>query len=419
MGAPSSFHGRHGARLVNRSSEIGAFHWIVAALFTVALGYGVILPVLPLFLGRILVSPGDAAVSFHTGWLTGAYMFAVFAFAPLWGFVSDRVGRRPVILVGLAGYVVTVALFGLIQSIWLTYFVRTLSGALVSAVLPVAQAYVSETSTDENRARRLAWMSGASLAGFLIGPALSGAVYGAGRAMPWIAAMGDGMILLPLYVAALLGLPVWIGVFRAVPNTARNSAPSNQGRRAPRVQSGQRLLILLAMNLIATFGLGSFEVGITLQGRQSLGLDVSGTGIMFAECSLVMMLVQAAVYFWPSVIRLKATYVTAPSFLAMGVGFLLLPGAKDLYVMLVLVALLAGGSGLLLAGLTYLVSGEPERLGFALGLQAAALSLGQALGSVVQGWLFGVMALSSYWIIAGFMSAGALVAGLGIRYRAR
>lgn len=390
-------------------SDSRAFRWLVTALFTVALGYGIILPVLPLLLGRILVNPESAAVSFHTGWMTGAYMFALFAFAPLWGYVSDRIGRRPVILVGLGGYMVTLGLFGLIESIWLTYLVRTLSGALVSAVLPIAQAYASETSTEQNRARRLAWMSGASLTGFLIGPALSGSVYGAGAALPWIGAMGDGMVLLPLYVAALLGLPVWIGVFGSVPNVAGNSLPRIRRAGAARVPPGRRLLILLALDLIATFGLGGFEVGITLQGRQSLGLDVSATGIMFAECSLVMLLVQAAVYFWPAVIRLKAVFVTAPSFIAMGVGFLLLPWAKDLYVMLALVALLAGGSGLLLAALTYLVSGGAERLGFALGLQSAALSVGQGLGSVVQGWLFGVMAVSSYWFIGGFMVAGALV----------
>jgi MFS family permease len=96
---------RHGGMtdLAQRPLHGTVFYWLVAAMFTVTLGYGVLLPVLPFLLERLLNHPSEAAISYHTGWLMGTFMFALFVFAPLWGHVSDRIGRRTVIMVGLGG----------------------------------------------------------------------------------------------------------------------------------------------------------------------------------------------------------------------------------------------------------------------------------------------------------------------------
>ncbi len=76
----------------------------LVVVFVVAVGYGVVLPVLPFVLARALGEAARASVAWHTGLLTGVYMLALFLFAPLWGYVSDRIGRRAVILLGLAGF---------------------------------------------------------------------------------------------------------------------------------------------------------------------------------------------------------------------------------------------------------------------------------------------------------------------------
>ena len=85
----------------HRPLDGAAFYWLVAAMFSVTLGYGVLLPVLPFLLERLLHDPTEAAISYHTGWLMGTFMFALFVCAPLWGFVSDRIGRRAVIVVSI------------------------------------------------------------------------------------------------------------------------------------------------------------------------------------------------------------------------------------------------------------------------------------------------------------------------------
>ena len=82
----------------------GPMLWLMASVFVVALGYGVALPLLPFFLKPLLADSGRFSLSSHVGMLTGIYAFAMFLFAPLWSRLSDKVGRRPVILAGLGGF---------------------------------------------------------------------------------------------------------------------------------------------------------------------------------------------------------------------------------------------------------------------------------------------------------------------------
>lgn len=116
------------------------FFLLMASVFTVYIGYGIVLPVLPFLLEEMLQDSTRFSVAWHTGMIAGIYMLALFAFAPLWGRVSDRIGRRPVILVGLGGCVLALASFGLATNLWQAYLARACGGALVSAVLPVSLA---------------------------------------------------------------------------------------------------------------------------------------------------------------------------------------------------------------------------------------------------------------------------------------
>jgi MFS family permease len=351
----------------------------------------------------------------------GVFMFALFVFAPLWGHVSDRIGRRPVILAGLVGYMLSLALLGLVQSLWLAYLMRTLSGMFISAVLPVAQAYVSETSAENTRGRRLAWTSAASLSGSVVGPALSGGIYEAGKAIWGLDMMDGGMLVLPLYVSALLGLPVLFGVIRRLPAETSIFRPHDRADPALRIRSGRTLIALLALNLIVMFGHGGFEVGITLQGRQVFGHDPYQIGLMFAMCSVVMILVQTAAYSWPGLSRrFHGTSIAVPSLAAMSLGFVFLPGVDDGHLMLLLVSLIAGGVGMWSAASTIFLARDTRRnLGMALGLQTAAASVGQALGSVTGGWLYGMLTVSSFLVMAGLMLTGALIGLFGNKSEAR
>ncbi len=112
------------------------------AVFVVSLGYGVVLPVLPFVLAGALGEAERASVAWHTGMLTGVYMLALFLFAPLWGRISDRAGRRPVILIGLAGFSGAMLWFALAHGLVSVYGARALAGVFAVAVLPVVLAWV-------------------------------------------------------------------------------------------------------------------------------------------------------------------------------------------------------------------------------------------------------------------------------------
>ena len=147
---------------------------LMLAVFTVSVGYGVLLPLLPYMIERLLGADVQLAqVTRHTGLLTAVYTLSLFLFAPLWGLLSDRRGARGVLLVGLLGFGATMLVFSFIEGLAALYAERFLSGMFAAAVTPVAAAVIANiTPIEQGRARRLAFLSIAGGAGFLLGPLL-------------------------------------------------------------------------------------------------------------------------------------------------------------------------------------------------------------------------------------------------------
>jgi MFS family permease len=365
----------------------------LAAVFTVAAGYGVVLPVLPFFLARMLNGAGGEAIAWHTGGLTGVYMLGLFAFAPIWGYASDRIGRRTVMLLGLAGFSAAMLLFGFAHDLALAYASRAFAGLSAAAVMPAVLAGVGDMGTLPQRARGFAWLSAASALGFLFGPAVSGLLAVLDPVLPFFAAAAMGGVV---WLAAYLGVAADTGGSRDVPSAL------------PQVGMPS-LPNLLVLSALVMFGLGSFEVSLTLQGQQLLKLKAAEVSLMFAECSLVMIVVQAFV-FLPLLKRLGSALLPWV-FLVMAAGTAFLPYSTSYYLLLLGVGLISAASGILIPALAYLVSlTAGVRQGAVLGAQTAAANLGQAAGSAVAGWLFGVFVGAPFWVTAGLLGFGALLA---------
>ncbi len=370
----------------------------LVAVFVVSMGFGLVLPVLPFVLALALgEATSRATISWHTGLLTGTYMLALFLFAPFWGYVSDRVGRRTVILIGLAGFIGAMLWFALARGLVSVYAARASAGVFAAAVLPVVFAWVSDVRSPSTLAGAFAWLSAASALGFLFGPTLSG----------WLASIetvaSAKVLALPFYTAAAIGAGVWLAVYLWFPES-----PTRHAADAP-PPPDRSLPGLLALSLLVMFGIGSFEVGLALQGQQVLNLGPREIGWMFAECSLVMILVQ--IFVLAPLLKRFGSGLLAPAFLAMAVGIALLPLAATYPGLIVGVGLVAGASGVLIPLLAYLVSlAAGTRHGMALGKQTAAASLGQATGSAIAGWLFAVLIGRSFWVTAALLALGAAIA---------
>jgi MFS family permease len=363
---------------------------LMLSVFTVSMGYGILLPLLPYLIERLLGTAGDAVqVSRATGLLTGLYTLSLFFFAPVWGWMSDRYGRRPILLIGLLGFSATMLTFAFIENLTAIYAERFLSGMFAAAVTPVALAVIGDlAATEEARARRLTFVSLAGISGFLLGPMLGVFISrGAANTFPIFSATGS--LAVPLAATAVTALLVAIAAAVTVPGTNHDDAAVDRSHSVS--QSGPWLVPrLLSLAFIVSAGIGVFEVGLALRGKQELGLTQYQIASMFTLCSLVMFIVQAIV-FSPWVRPATTRWFIAPALAVLATGLFLVPRASDFTLMLVVVGAVAASAGILSPILTYWVSSKAGKMqGAQLGKQTAAASLGAAVGSAAGGLLFDV-----------------------------
>ena len=363
---------------------------LMLSVFTVSIGYGVILPLLPYLIERLLGTGGDAAqVSRSTGLLTGLYTLSLFLFAPVWGWLSDRFGRRAILLIGLIGFSATMFIFAFIENIAAVYAERFLSGMFAAAVTPVALAAIGDlAATEEARARRLTFISLAGISGFLLGPVLGVFIaQGAANMLPIVSAAGS--LAIPLAGTAILALVVAVATVMTVPGTK----PGDAALKCDRATSETTPWLvpkLLSLAFIVSAGVGVFEVGLALRGKQELGLTQYQIALMFTECSLVMFVVQAIV-FSPWIKAETTRWFIAPALAVLAAGLFLVPRASDFMLMLTVIGAVAASAGILSPILTYWISSKAGKAqGAELGKQTAAASLGAAVGSAAGGLLFDI-----------------------------
>jgi MFS family permease len=384
---------------------------LMLAVFAVSVGYGVLLPLLPYLIERLLGAENSVAlVARSTGLLTGTYMLALFVFAPIWGRVSDVYGRRIVLLAGLVGFGATMLVFSFNEKLTAIYAERLLSGMFAAAVTPVAQAVIGDLSrTEDDRAHRLTLLSLAGISGFLLGPMLSMLSARSVSDLLFLPASA-GALAAPLIVTGVLVLAIAAAGAAIIPRTGSQSGVARQAKTV--AGSNDWLLPqLLGLSFIVSASVGVFEVGLALRGKQELGLTPYQIGIMFSECSLIMFVVQAIV-FSPWVKPETTRWLVAPALAVLAAGLFLVPRASDFAWMLAVIGAVSASAGILSPILTYWIS---RRAGVAqgaeLGKQTAASSLGAAIGSAAGGLFFNVAALpaASFALVTGLAGLGFLV----------
>ena len=141
---------------------------LFAVMFLVMVGFGIIIPVLPFYAENI------GASSLQLGLLMAVYSVMQFLFAPMWGRISDRIGRKPVMMIGIFGLAVSFFLMGLSSELWMLFAARVIGGFLSSANMPTVTAYVADITTPEDRGKGMGVVGAAIGLGFIFGPAIGG-----------------------------------------------------------------------------------------------------------------------------------------------------------------------------------------------------------------------------------------------------
>lgn len=365
------------------------------------IGFGIVLPILPLWAEEFGASPVQIGI------ITASYAVAQLLFAPVLGRLSDRVGRRPVILCALAGTVAAFLLIGLAQTLVVIFVARVLQG-VAGASYATAQAYVADITTPAERAHGMGMIGAAFGLGFLLGPAI-GAVFAAiDPRAPFFAA------------AALAALNLLIALRRLPESLTPGSAPAARPgfgvvRRA---LAGRDLAPLIWLTFVANIAFIGMETTFALYGADRFGYSTAEVALLFAYIGVL------AVFSQGYLVRRMIPRTGAPRTMVIGLGvtgagLLAMAAAQALWVLLAALALLAVGSGLVFATTTALISlaaGAGEQ-GTLLGLTASVGSAARIAAPLAAGALYQHVDLAAPLVVGGVLMLLCTVAALRVAPR--
>ena len=378
---------------------------VCLAVFIDMLGFGIILPTLPFEAARL----GGSGV--WVGALLAAYAAAQFVAAPVLGSLSDRFGRRRLLLLSLAGSMISLALTGLADSLALLLLARVVAGGFGGAIA-IGQAYVVDLTSARDRTRALGLVGASIGLGFVFGPAIGAGLAALGLGFAGVSFVASGVAAVNLALGvALLPRTGAVAGGTGAGGTGAGGTGAEVGR-APlaRLESLRAALhrrslrpIVIAMFAV-TFAFASMETTFALLGARRYGLTPAGLGVVFSFIGIVMVAVQAGL-----VGRLTDRFgdqtVAVAGASALAVGLLVLPFVPA-WIGYPALCLVAVGQGLLSTTTAALVAraGGPA-LGGAFGVGQSASAAARAVGPLVAGTAFDLGAPLPYLLGAALCVA--------------
>lgn len=378
---------------------------LLVVFFTVLLdllGFGMVLPLLPFYAQEFGAGPFGVTLLF------ASFSLAQFVFAPLWGRLSDRVGRRPVLLVSIAGAVAAYGLFAFARSFTILLIARTASG-IAAANYSIGQAYVADVTPPEERAKGMGMLGAAFGLGFVLGPVLGGLAGKLGYAAVPAAA---GVLALVNLGLALFLLPESLPAERRAKIESGRWAGTDDVRRAAGNRPVAGLMILFFLVILA---FASMESTIGLFVEKRYGFGFFETAMLFTFLGVVMVLIQGGLL-GRLAKRFGERRLMVAGIACMTVGLFLLPLGKLVVLLGVTTALLAVGMGLHNPSTLSLISRltAEHKQGGTLGVTRSLGALARGVGPLWGGWAFGALGPAwPFWIAAGLMAC-ALVLAVGV-----
>ncbi len=374
--------------------------WTTVAIDLV--GFGIVAPILPLYAERF------GASGFTVGLLFASFSLAQFVFAPIAGRLSDRIGRKPVILLSLFGTAAGSFVTGAADALWLVFLGRIIDGASGASV-SVAQGAVADLAPPDQRARLIGLLGAAFGVGFVVGPAIGS-----------LAALGGAHV--PFYVAAAIAFVNGVVAIVRLPET--RPAPTDhegaggkpaahahpQARRQWRPAPGALARFAL-VGFLLTCAFSGFESTFALFAGRRFGLTEASVAVVFVGIGMVLVAVQGGII-GKVTARLGSARTLRLALVANAAGMVVLAAATSWPVLVPALLLLTVGQGLAIPSLTTLVvdRAPPARRGEALGFQQSATALARIGGPALGGALFQHAGVPwPYAVAAGLLVVALLV----------
>lgn len=356
---------------------------IFLIVFIDLVGFGIVIPILPYYAQQF------GASAFELGWLMTAFSLMQFIFAPFWGRISDHWGRRPVLLLSLSGSVASLLILGFAETLQTLFLGRILAG-FFGANISTAYAYMTDVTSEEDRAKGMGLVGAAFGLGFIFGPAIGGILSRYGYSTPMF--FGAGIALFDLILAYfVLHEPKLPPEVRSAHRSKRFDLSGHK-----RVLSDPRTRLAIGVFFLLTFAVTQMEVTFALSMSERFGYSAQEAGILLAIMGIIMVLMQGGL-----IGRLAPRFgeVRLISFgtIVCSISLVFFAVASTTTALVIALVGIAIGHGISHPSLSSLASlgADPKMRGATMGTFQSAGSLSRVLGPPAAGWLYDHAGLGS------------------------
>jgi len=368
-------------------------------VFVDLVGFGLIIPLLPFYAERFGASPQLVTL------LLAIFSLMSMLAAPLWGRLSDRIGRRPVLMTSMAAAVLAYLWLGFAGELWMLFAARAFAG-ICAGNIAAAQAYIADVTPPEKRARGMGMIGAAFGLGFIIGPALGGIVAGDDLA--------TADLTTPGLIAAGLSAVAFFGVVLLLPESLPAAVKARRARsRIAALYSafGRPVLgRLLAVFFLVILAFAGMEATFALWAMREYGWGPAQIGYVFTYVGLLSAVMQGGLI-GPLTRRFGEERLMQSGLALIALGLLLLPVAGTLPPLIVAVTALSIGMGAMQPSLNSLISRRAgaEEQGEVMGVAQSVGSLARVLGPIIAGTLFEAFGRNSPFLWGAVLVAAALL----------
>jgi MFS family permease len=398
------------AALSPRSMQARWTLWLV--VFVDLIGFGILAPLVPFYAINTGLTPATITL------VIASYSLCQFAAMPLWGHISDKYGRRPVLLVSMLGHAVSYAMLGFADT-WQILLLSRVLGGVTSANLVTAYAYVTDVTPQAERAKAMGRISAAFGLGFVVGPALGGLLAGG-------TTLADTNLLRPALAAGGLSLLSFVGILLFLPESHDPAAASKAGETRPGMLHGfgsvlrrPMLAGLVAVCIIVITFVAAREAIFSIWAHDTMGLSPRQIGMLLAVSGATITLFQ---FFAMGPLAKRFDSVTLVR-VALGLNFVAFAGlilATDIVHVAAATIFASSATALFQTNMQTLIStgaGSHER-GMIMGVYQGSSSLARFGGQAVAGSMFSFIGPNAPFAIGAVMMVPAfvLLTWVGRRY---
>lgn len=389
---------------------------LLCGVFLVMTGFGMTLPVLPFYIEKILSyrEISSNTVSLHIGLITGAFPLTQFFFAPYLGSVSDRVGRRPLILTGIAGFSISTFIFSLGENLVLLYISRLIAGIFTASFVTASGAYIADKTPKEKRGKNFAILNGVAGLGAVTGHLLGNLFSNISIQFKFLFTqftldkfstlfVFSSLLTIAALVLYVILLPESLNISN---KTVEQKVTKTKISFIPSLKSLKKaFILLLALSFFSQLAHSLFEGTFAIHSQRFFSFGPKQMSIVLIICGLLMGLLQLGPIAW--LIEKKGERALLPfGCLFLGIGLFMLTISRKMGWILFYVSFISVGIAILTPSLTSLVTKDSgKEYGTSLGIFSAVNSLGQVAGVVMGGIIMIWSDHLAYWIVAVILMA--------------